>query len=75
MIEKARELDMDVMIGCMNESAIGTAAIAHLAPLADLVDMDGTLLLAGDIATGITFDKGRVIYPEGNGLSVKVDNF
>jgi L-Ala-D/L-Glu epimerase len=75
MIAKARELQMNVMIGCMNESAIGTAAIAHLAPLADFVDMDGPLLLAGDIATGITFDNGCVIYPEGNGLSVKVDGF
>ena len=31
MIQKARELDLKVMIGCMNETTIGSAAIAHLA--------------------------------------------
>ena len=30
MISKARELNLKVMIGCMNESSVGTAAIAQL---------------------------------------------
>ena len=41
MISKARELNMKVMVGSMNESSIGTAAIAQLLPLLDYVDMDG----------------------------------
>ncbi|HMP87356.1 MAG TPA: dipeptide epimerase, partial [Lacibacter sp.] len=44
MIRRAQELNLSVMIGCMNESTIGSAAIAHLAPLADYIDMDGPLL-------------------------------
>ena len=32
MIRKARELGLSVMIGCMNETTIGSAAIAHLSP-------------------------------------------
>ncbi|MDX1938041.1 MAG: dipeptide epimerase, partial [Flavihumibacter sp.] len=52
MIKRARELNLKIMIGCMNESTIGSAAIAHLAPFADYIDMDGPLLLAEDIATG-----------------------
>ena len=30
MIAKAKELDLKIMIGCMNESSVGTAAIAQL---------------------------------------------
>jgi L-alanine-DL-glutamate epimerase-like enolase superfamily enzyme len=70
MIKKARELNMQVMIGCMNETTIGTAAIAHLLPLLDHVDMDGPLLLAKDVATGITYGNGQVIYSDLPGLGV-----
>ncbi len=74
MIEKARSLEMKVMVGCMNESSIGSAAIAHLAPLLDYLDMDGPLLLEEDTATGIAFEEGKLIYPEGNGLGVTVNH-
>ena len=62
MISKARELDMKVMVGCMNESSVGTAAIAQLAPMLDFVDMDGPLLLAEDIGAGVQFDMGKIVY-------------
>src|SRR5690606_35024821 len=58
MIEKARSLNMQVMVGSMNECSIGSAAIAHLLPLLDYVDMDGPLLLAEDLAMGLQFDYG-----------------
>ena len=70
MIKRARELDLKVMIGCMNESTIGSAAIAHLLPFIDHVDMDGPLLLEGDIATGIGYDYGKIIYSDEPGLGV-----
>jgi len=70
MIKKARELNLKVMIGCMNESTIGSAAIAHLLPLIDYVDMDGPLLLEEDVATGIEYDFGKVIYSDGPGLGI-----
>lgn len=72
MIQRAHELDMKVMIGCMNESSIGTAAIAHLAPLIDHVDMDGPLLLAKDIASGVGFDYGKIVYNNEPGLGVRM---
>jgi L-alanine-DL-glutamate epimerase-like enolase superfamily enzyme len=75
MIQHAREMEMKVMVGCMNESSIGTAAIAQLLPLLDYVDMDGPLLLAEDVAKGVTFDYGKIIYGEGYGLGVEVDVF
>lgn len=72
MIEKARELSLQVMIGCMNESSVGTAAIAQLAPLIDHVDMDGPLLLAEDIATGVTFNNGKIQYTNSFGLGIEM---
>ena len=75
MIEKARSLDMRVMVGCMNESSIGTAAIAQLAPLLDHVDMDGPLLLTEDLAEGVGFDEGRIVYRGGYGLGIDVKPF
>jgi L-alanine-DL-glutamate epimerase-like enolase superfamily enzyme len=72
MIDKARSLGMKVMLGSMNESSIGTAAIAHLSPLLDYVDMDGPLLLKEDIATGLHFENGRVIFSDQPGLGVTV---
>jgi L-alanine-DL-glutamate epimerase-like enolase superfamily enzyme len=75
MIKMAHSLGMQVMVGSMNESSIGTAAIAQLLPLLDYVDMDGPLLLAEDVATGITFDYGKIIYGDGYGLGVTVDPF
>ncbi|MBS1655413.1 MAG: dipeptide epimerase, partial [Bacteroidetes bacterium] len=70
MIKRARELNMQVMVGSMNESTIGSAAIAHLLPLIDHVDMDGPLLLREDLATGIGFDNGRIIYSAEPGLGI-----
>ena len=70
MIKKARELDLKVMLGCMNESTIGSAAMAHLLPFVDYVDMDGPLLLSEDVATGIGYDYGKIIYSAQPGLGI-----
>jgi L-Ala-D/L-Glu epimerase len=55
----------------MNESSIGSAAIAHLVPALDFVDMDGPLLLSEDVATGLNFQDGRVVIPRSPGLGVR----
>ena len=47
---------------------MGNSAIAHLAPLLDYVDMDGTLLLDEDLANGLTFDRRRTVYTNKAGL-------
>jgi L-Ala-D/L-Glu epimerase len=73
MIKKARSLDMSVMVGCMNESTVGSAAIAHLMPLLDYVDMDGPLLLAEDIAIGLQYDYGKVTTSDKPGLGIKMN--
>jgi L-alanine-DL-glutamate epimerase-like enolase superfamily enzyme len=72
MIERARELDMKVMVGSMNESTLGSAAIAHLMPLIDYVDVDGPLLLEEDIATGLIYNTdGTVLTSSAPGLGIE----
>jgi L-alanine-DL-glutamate epimerase-like enolase superfamily enzyme len=62
MIKDARKRNMQVMLGSMNESSIGSAALAHLLPLADYADLDGPLLLAKDLAIGLTYNAGEVTF-------------
>ena len=70
MITEARKLGLKVMMGSMNESTIGTAAVAHLMPLLDEVDADGPLLLKDDIATGLRYENGRIDVSNMPGLGV-----
>lgn len=67
MIAEAKSLGMKTMIGCMTESSVGISAIAHFLPLLDYVDMDGSLLIKNDPASGVTFDYGKVIFPNRSG--------
>jgi L-Ala-D/L-Glu epimerase len=71
MIPDARKRNLKVMLGCMNESSVGSAAMAHLAPLADYLDMDGPLLLEEDVATGVGYDNGRILYNGLPGLGIE----
>lgn len=72
MIARARELNLQVMAGCMTESSVGISAIAQLLPELDYADLDGAMLLAEDPATGVTFDPatGYAIYPDRSGTGV-----
>ncbi len=68
----ARALGLDVMLGTMVESSIGVAAAAQLLPLARWVDLDGPLLLNAedDPCTGLVYEDGQIVMPEGPGLGV-----
>ena len=70
MIQKARELKLKIMVGSMNESMIGTSAMAQLLPIIDYADMDGPLLLAEDIAEGLQFNNGVINYSNDFGIGV-----
>lgn len=72
MIERARQLGLNTMVGCMTESTVAISAIAQLLPLLDYVDMDGALLLARDIATGVRIERGQVLFPDENGCGVRL---
>ncbi len=59
-------------MGSMNESTLGSAAIAQFLPLLDYVDMDGPLLLKEDIATGLNFEFGKVDILGKSGLGIQL---
>lgn len=71
MIKEARTLGLKVMMGSMNESTVGSAAIANLLPLLDEVDADGPLLLKEDVAEGLDYDNGLIKLSGRNGLGVR----
>ena len=70
MIEQAKKLGLKVMMGSMNECTVGAAANAHFIPQLDFLDMDGPLLLAQDIASGLEFNSGVVSINGKTGLGV-----
>jgi L-Ala-D/L-Glu epimerase len=72
MIARARQLGLKVMVGCMCESTVGISAIGQILPMLDYVDMDGAVLLARDVASGVHLERGRAIYPEENGNGVRL---
>ncbi len=73
LITIARALDMSVMLGCMIESSLALTAAAHLAPLADFLDLDAMLYLSDDPFSGVVFDRGRLTLPDSPGLgAIKV---
>ena len=55
MIKEARSLGLKVMMGSMNESVIGSAAIAQFLPQLDFVDMDGPLLMTELNGVGLNY--------------------
>lgn len=71
MIADARQLGLKIMLGSMNESTIGTAAIVHLAPLVDELDADGPLLLTEDTADGLNYKDASITITSRPGLGIQ----
>ena len=71
MIATARAHGMLVMMGCMIETSLGIAAAAHMAPLLDYADLDGSALLANDPFSGPSIDGGIIAIPTAPGLGVQ----
>ena len=61
MLKRARELGLKVMLGCMIETSIGTTAMAHLAGLADWLDLDAPVLISNDPFDGMAFNESAVV--------------
>jgi L-alanine-DL-glutamate epimerase-like enolase superfamily enzyme len=58
-IHAAKAHGLEVLLGCMAESNASIAAAAHLSPLVEHVDLDGSLLLAADPIDGVPLRDGR----------------
>ena len=71
MIHTAHAHGLEVMLGCMTESNASIAAGAHLAPLLDYADLDGSLLLAEDPYDGPVNDDGTIELSETPGTGAR----
>ncbi len=58
----AKEMNFKIMIGCMLATSLAMAPAMLVAQLAQVIDLDGPLLLARDRNPGISFD-GSLMYP------------
>jgi len=72
MILKARELGLNVMIGCMTETSCAALAGAALAPLCDWADLDGPLLTSNNPFVLPEFMDGKWVLSRESGLGLRV---
>jgi L-Ala-D/L-Glu epimerase / N-acetyl-D-glutamate racemase len=71
MLARARSLGFRTFLGCMEETSVGIAASAAVAPLAEWVDLDGCLLLDEDPVLGLELEPDkRWRLPDAPGLGL-----
>ncbi|WP_395738674.1 enolase C-terminal domain-like protein [Prosthecobacter sp.] len=69
MMAAAKTHTLQILLGCMIETSLGTTAAAHLAPWADWIDLDGHFYVANDDYIGIDYDgDGQLIMPARPGI-------
>lgn len=71
MIQIAKSLGLKTMLGCMISSSVTVTAAAHLSPLVDYADLDGSLLIANDPYSGVRVERGKLVLPDRPGLGIK----
>lgn len=72
-LQAARRAGLKTMIGCMIETSVLVSAAAHLAELADFLDLDGNLLITNDPFLGVVAEKGILSFArakEKHGLQI-----
>jgi len=60
LIQLAQEAQMQIMLGCMVGSSLAMAPNRVLAGYADVIDLDGPVLVAQDIENGYTIENGFI---------------
>ena len=63
LCDRARDSGFKLLIGCMVCTSLGIAPARLLASNADLVDLDGPLLLGRDREHGLAYTNGRLALP------------
>jgi L-alanine-DL-glutamate epimerase-like enolase superfamily enzyme len=73
IVEQARDMDLQIMIGCMIESSIANAAGVLVSLWADYCDLDGHILIKDDPAQGLILTpEKRVKLSNDPGLGVRL---
>ena len=65
LVRKARAMQLGIVVGCMVATSLAMAPALLLATFADVVDLDGPLLLARDRPRGLAYDGGQVGWRRG----------
>ena len=66
----ARELGLDLMVGCYSDSQLLNGAAAQLLPHVRWPDLDSHLNLIDDPFCGLPLDGDRLLAPSGAGLGI-----
>ena len=66
-LRTARRAGLRTMIGCMIETSVLISAGAHLAELADFLDLDGNLLITNDPYSGVSAAGGVLSFAKAAG--------
>ena len=76
LIDRAKSLELEVVVTSLLDGAIGVAAAAHLTSAYNLLDpapgLGTSALLADDLAKSIPVNNGNMILEESPGLGIKI---
>ncbi|VAX15923.1 L-alanine-DL-glutamate epimerase (EC 5.1.1.n1) [hydrothermal vent metagenome] len=70
MLNLAKSLDMQVMLGCMTETSCAISAMSQMAPMANWADLDGNLLISNDPFEGMLIVDGKVTLTDAPGIGL-----
>lgn len=71
ILQRAQELGLRIMLGCMVETSLGATAMAHLSGFAEWLDLDAPLLIANDPFDGLQYnDEIKLQLPQRPGIGV-----
>ncbi len=70
MIDRARQLDLKVLIGCMSETSCASLAAAALAPQCDWADIDGPFLTTNNPYASPDIADGKYVLNDLPGLGI-----
>ena len=76
LIDRAKSLELEVVVTSLLDGAVGVAAAAHLTSAYNLLDpapgLGTSALLADDLAKSIPVNNGNMILEESPGLGIKI---
>jgi L-alanine-DL-glutamate epimerase-like enolase superfamily enzyme len=70
ILNKAKSLEMKVMLGCMTETSCAISAASQLAPQVDWADLDGNLLISNDPFEGTKIIDGKIVLNDEPGIGL-----